>query len=248
MSTYVMAACWPLQMPPSQKAVLMSLADQANDHGLCWPSVATICVRTCLSERTVRSAIGWLEENHALTIEEQRGSSSRYTITPAEFGGPVQELLPGISRTPARFAPPPCSSRRGGVQLLQEGGATAAPKPTDNHQRTIKEHTEPRTKVSVSVAEMVATCDGLSTDTAEQYLGYRKAKKAPLTCKAWETIVSEIRKTSMTPDAALAYAMSRNWQGFDAGWLPKGGATMKNRHSGFDDKDYTRGTNPDGSI
>ena len=32
MSTIIMAACWPLQgMSPSQKAVLISLADKAND-------------------------------------------------------------------------------------------------------------------------------------------------------------------------------------------------------------------------
>lgn len=55
MSTIIMSACWPLQgMSPSQKAVLVSLADQANDDGVCWPSVESIGRRTCLSERAVR--------------------------------------------------------------------------------------------------------------------------------------------------------------------------------------------------
>ncbi|MFZ5697750.1 MAG: DnaT-like ssDNA-binding domain-containing protein [Pseudomonadota bacterium] len=139
MSTYVMAACWPLQMSPTAKSVLIALADQANDQGVCWPAVATICTRTCLSERTVRTTIRWLQDNHALTIEEQRGTSSRYTLTPADFGGPVQELLPGISRRGATDAPPSCKSRRGGVRQMQGGGAGAAPKPTENLQGTVTE-------------------------------------------------------------------------------------------------------------
>ena len=39
----------------------MSLADQANDHGVCWPSIETICNRTSLSERTVQVALKELE-------------------------------------------------------------------------------------------------------------------------------------------------------------------------------------------
>ena len=47
MSTIIMAACWPLQgMSPAQKAVLISLADQASDDGVCWPGVNTIAART----------------------------------------------------------------------------------------------------------------------------------------------------------------------------------------------------------
>ncbi|HCL3300057.1 TPA: helix-turn-helix domain-containing protein, partial [Pseudomonas aeruginosa] len=34
MSTIIMSACWPLQgLTPAQKAVLISLADNANDEG-----------------------------------------------------------------------------------------------------------------------------------------------------------------------------------------------------------------------
>ncbi|HCL4023078.1 TPA: helix-turn-helix domain-containing protein, partial [Pseudomonas aeruginosa] len=52
-----MTQCWPLQgMSAPQKAVLISLADNSNDDGVCWPSVAKIAERTCLSERAVRNA------------------------------------------------------------------------------------------------------------------------------------------------------------------------------------------------
>ena len=80
MSTTVMALCWPIRMPPTQKAVLISLADQANDHGCCWPSVATICVRTCFGERAVRNAVRWLEEQGLLAVEAGRKRSNVYTL------------------------------------------------------------------------------------------------------------------------------------------------------------------------
>lgn len=62
MSTILMAQCWPLKkMTVAQKAVLISLADQANDEGVCWPGVKTISMRTCLSERAVQEALSWLQ-------------------------------------------------------------------------------------------------------------------------------------------------------------------------------------------
>jgi hypothetical protein len=103
MSTIVMAACWPLQMPSSPKAVLISLADQANDHGYCWPSIATISVRTCLSERTVQTAIRWLERAQVLRVEIGAMKANRYTLSPADFTDP--DASPGVS-TSAAAAPP----------------------------------------------------------------------------------------------------------------------------------------------
>jgi hypothetical protein len=83
----VMSACWPLQMPPTSKAVLMSLADNANDQGECWPSISTISERTCFSERAVQNAIHWLEANGALLADRSNGRHTRYAVTPDRFNG-----------------------------------------------------------------------------------------------------------------------------------------------------------------
>jgi hypothetical protein len=84
-STIVMTACWPLQMSSTQKAVLVSLADQANDDGVCWPRVETISIRTCLSERAVQIAIRWLADHGALRLERRYKRSTVFTVTPADF-------------------------------------------------------------------------------------------------------------------------------------------------------------------
>ena len=101
MSTMVMAVCWPLTMPPTPKAVLISLADQANDQGVCWPSIDTITMRTCFGERAVRNAIRWLETAGLVKVEIGAMKANRYTVTPRGFGGEQQSAR----RTPAPDAP-----------------------------------------------------------------------------------------------------------------------------------------------
>ncbi|MEE4461050.1 helix-turn-helix domain-containing protein [Azotobacter chroococcum] len=101
MSTIIMTACWPLGgMSATNKAVLISLADNANDEGVCWPSVARISERTCLSERAVRNALRWLEEVKLLTSHQRQGRSTWYTVTPASYA-------PGTKCPPAPDAAPP---------------------------------------------------------------------------------------------------------------------------------------------
>jgi hypothetical protein len=85
-STIIMSQCWPLQgLSVTQKAVLISMADQANDDGVCWPAVGTIARRCCMSERAVRSAMDHLETVGILARERRFNSSSNYTVTPAKF-------------------------------------------------------------------------------------------------------------------------------------------------------------------
>lgn len=86
MSTIIMSQCWPLQgLSVTQKAVLISLADQANDDGVCWPAVGTIAARCCMSPRAVRTAMDHLEAVGLLTRDRRFNSSTVYNVTPANF-------------------------------------------------------------------------------------------------------------------------------------------------------------------
>jgi hypothetical protein len=76
MSTTQTALVWPIQLPMSAKMVLVSLADQANDEGFCWPSIESLSVRTCMCERAVQKALRALEAMGLLQVVE-RGSSRR---------------------------------------------------------------------------------------------------------------------------------------------------------------------------
>lgn len=80
-----MSACWPLRMPPPAKAVLISLADMANDEGYCWPSIERLCERTCFGRTAVIDAIYWLETHAVLKAHRTNGRKTTYTVMPDQF-------------------------------------------------------------------------------------------------------------------------------------------------------------------
>ncbi len=166
-----MSACWPLQgMSPAQKAVLISLADQANDQGVCWPAVDSIATRCCLSKRAVQQAIKWLRGAGIVSVEERQGRSTMYSVTPAAYA-PPQEMHPSSICTPAANAPTPADAAPPPPQDLHPTPADAAP-------RTVIEPTrEPS-------GNLLPTRSGPATDEAMQeacrrvWAAYRAAYEA----------------------------------------------------------------------
>ena len=108
MSIKLLSAAWDLDIGSTEKMVLMSLCDHANDDGLCWPAVATICRKTSKSERTVQSALKWLEENGYFTRECRNGTSPKYLLNPRKICTPAEIAPPqDLRETPAKSAPKP---------------------------------------------------------------------------------------------------------------------------------------------
>lgn len=113
MSTTIMAQVWPLKMPPTPKAVLVSLADNANDSGHCWPSLATICDRTCFGRSAVIEAIQWLEQHCALKANRENGRHTTYQLTPARYSADQSASRTG---PPAELVRQPDGSRKAGAK------------------------------------------------------------------------------------------------------------------------------------
>lgn len=203
MSTILMSACWPLQgMSPAQKAVLISLADQANDDGYCWPSVGTIASRTCLSERAVQGAIKWLQSARLLGASERRGTSSVYQITPAAYA-PPQEMRPAdAAPRGAGNAPPP-------PQMLHPTPADAAPKPSMNRQLNRKEPKDTRAD-----AQDFVLPGWVPADTWAAFMETRKTKKAKSTDYALSLIVKDLERFKAAghdPVAILNNSIKAGW-------------------------------------
>lgn len=120
MSVHYLSACWKLEgLTSTQKFVLISLADQANDSGVCWPSMSSIAKRTCLSDKAVRQAIKQLEAIGMLRIERKKHDtrdqwvSNRYMLTPENYKQvPTDgEYLPTVSTNPELVGYLPTVSR-----------------------------------------------------------------------------------------------------------------------------------------
>lgn len=106
MSNQITNACCDLQgMNITQKSVLMALANMADDDGVCWPSIATICKRTCGSERAVQSALNWLRDSGALKCEQRHGRSNIYVVCPSEYRHAADTKKHKTSSTPENPSP-----------------------------------------------------------------------------------------------------------------------------------------------
>src|SRR5690606_5683874 len=69
MSVFVSSWVWKQKMKPTNKLVLLKLADHARDDGTkVFPSVATIATHTGMSERQVQRILKELVEDGVLTI------------------------------------------------------------------------------------------------------------------------------------------------------------------------------------
>jgi hypothetical protein len=223
-----MSQCWPLQMPPTPKAVLISLADNANDDGVCWPSIATISQRTCFSERAVQAAIRWLESHGAVKANRENGRHTHYLVAPSDYREPPQELHPNprsrctpqqmhpaadapqppqeLHPTPAADAPHPRRSCGGPPQEVPSNRKEPSYEPSKNR----KEKFDP-------LGALITL--GVDQQTAEDWLSLRKSKKAPVTRTALDAIEREAEAAGLSLDSALQTACQRGWVGFKAEWV-----------------------------
>lgn len=133
MSVRVMTAVWEINLPASDKIVLLALADCANDEGLCWPGMATLVEKCSKGERTIQAAIQRLVTAGHLTRKPVPGKGVRYIVHP-DTKAPPQNLRPAKSAPRKNCAPPP--------QNLRDTPAKSAGKPSKNHQEPSKVKSE----------------------------------------------------------------------------------------------------------
>lgn len=119
MSVAAMAWVWTLEATPTQKLVLIAVADHADHDGKCFPSVSHLVKKTSLCRRSVFAALAELEQAGLIArVKRQRTNGS---LTSTEY-----ELL--IDPPGASAAPPL-------VQEMHHPSAPAAP--LLNHQSNL---------------------------------------------------------------------------------------------------------------
>lgn len=249
MSFAMLNAAWPLQMPAAAKAVLISLADRANDVGACHPSVADICRRTCLCERTVQNALAYLERAGALKRTFRRGSSTLFEISPGALQPPhvvhprssctsaadAGEERTSCTPTPAAAAPTPAGAAPRTVTNLQlnhqlnqhnqvgdADGASPSSSADVVDLSSIGESTAASCatrKASARLSTADLVAEGVDRDVAEAWLEVRRLKRAPLTPIAWIALKREATKAGWTVTAAVRKAAERNWVSFEAKYV-----------------------------
>lgn len=203
MSTVIMAKCWPLQMSPAQKAVLISLADQANDHGVCWPSIETICQRTCLSRRAVILAIGRLETIGVIVAKKEIGRSSRYHLDPSGIRTRAADApVHHVHHPRAADAPPPCTTCTTPVHHVHP-----------NRKEPTRTVNEPSMRAKASMVDVPAWIPG---EAWSRFVDHRKSIKKPLTADAARLAINaldKLRAAGNPPAQVIDQSIFNGWAG-----------------------------------
>lgn len=85
---------WEVEVPSSEKLVLLCLADCHNaDTGQCNPSVNYICKKTSLDRKTILKSLRLLNDKNWLSRTKVEGSSNQYFL--AIGGSPLTALGEG---------------------------------------------------------------------------------------------------------------------------------------------------------
>jgi hypothetical protein len=134
MSVRIMAVVWNLEsMEPSEKLVLLSLADNANDQGVCWPSVSNMVKKTALSERTVQRVLVELIRAGHLSRHDRPGRSTYFTVHPRHNDTPDTTSPPSPCHpTPVTVTPHPRhhDTQNHHITIIEPSIAPESAKPT----------------------------------------------------------------------------------------------------------------------
>lgn len=125
----------------AERLVLLSLADQANDKGVCWPGMATIARRANVEKRTALRCVNSLRSKGYLTVQhrrinEMKNETNIYTVSiPPKGTGATP--VPTYSREDDDTTP-------GGVPTYsREGTGVVSPESSFNHQLNQIEPSKP---------------------------------------------------------------------------------------------------------
>ncbi|MEM1043494.1 MAG: helix-turn-helix domain-containing protein [Bacteroidota bacterium] len=148
MSLAWMGRVWAAERPrrSSHRLLLLALADNANDEGVCWPSVATLGRKCATADRrTVLRQLDWLEREGFVDREKRPGRSTVYHLRGEALGGgagvtgdapPPGGAPPTGAEPPTRDGGPTTGGGAGGPRVgdgLPTAGVTVRPpEPTGN--------------------------------------------------------------------------------------------------------------------
>lgn len=131
---------WAFRLPitGAHKAVLVALADHANDRGECFPSIARLELWTGLKDRAIRNAIAWLEAQNLIARTTKIGTVTEYKLhaeveyTPARD---AEVTASNAQQTPASGAATPAFGANPPRHLVPKTPASGAARTLKNPQR-----------------------------------------------------------------------------------------------------------------
>ena len=222
MSMRLMAQAMSIKVGnPLRKLVLIKLADNANDDGICFPSyqyIADVCEISKASARTHIDALIKMGFVSKKARKNKDGSSSNLYLLHLEKGMPADST---------------------GMPADSTGGMPADSTITCHSSEPV---TEPKKTSQKNTALSLLAEFGITGQLADDFAEHRKSKKAAITRTALEGFQREADKAGIPLAEAIEIAICQNWQGFRADWCKNlSGAKGKKRDDFADDGSWAIG-------
>lgn len=217
MSVHISSQVWTLDMQSGKKLVLLALADMANDEGICWPSIQSLCKRTGLSERAIQLHLRELQAAGLLGREERYKQSTIYHLTIAADSG--AQILRAKKTTAL------------GRRKQQVWGAEKCiSDPQNLHPETsIETSIEPSVEPSVETSTRGRARELPAWVPAEAWAAFlemRKKLRAPMTAASIDRTVAQLEKLKADghdPAEVLMQSVQNAWRGVFPTRSPRAG-------------------------
>lgn len=194
---------WQQELRPSQKLVLLSLADRAGSDNTVWPSYEQICFDTGLDRKTVWGAIKAMVELGLMVDTGERKGVTKQIPVLRLVGVQMREKEQSEKRNDSENGTVPKRARKSsenGTCNSSENGIRNLP---------VESTKEPK--------PYAPPIDGTLLTAWNQV---RKAKRAgPITEIVWKGIERESALAGISPSDAVRICVERGWQSFKAEWV-----------------------------
>lgn len=189
---------------PARKLVLLKLADNANDDGICFPSYQYIADKCEMTRRSAISHIECLIKMGLVSKKERKnkdGSISNLYLLHLEQGSENFALGgENISLGSENFA-------LGGSENIS---------PITSH--SLEPVNEPKKTTQKSESEMLLERFGITGQLAKDFIAHRKTKRGAISETQLSRLQKQADKAGISICEAVEICIERNWQGFNAAW------------------------------
>lgn len=189
---------------PARKLVLLKLADNANDDGICFPSYQYIADKCEMTRRSAINHIEYLIKMGLVSKKERKnkdGSISNLYFLHLEQGSENFALGgENISLGSENFA-------LGGSENIS---------PITSH--SLEPVNEPKKTTQKSESEMLLERFGITGQLAKDFIAHRKTKRGAISETQLSRLQKQADKAGISICEAVEICIERNWQGFNAAW------------------------------
>lgn len=189
---------------PARKLVLLKLADNANDDGICFPSYQYIADKCEMTRRSAINHIEYLIKMGLVSKKERKnkdGSISNLYFLHLEQGSENFALgSENISLGSENFA-------LGGSENIS---------PITSH--SLEPVNEPKKTTQKSESEMLLERFGITGQLAKDFIAHRKTKRGAISETQLSRLQKQADKAGISICEVVEICIERNWQGFNASW------------------------------